>query len=187
MSDEAGKFQIFRMADAPVLEESHAMTFEGVTQDVQSQFNQLCEAGLIDGQYVKVLADVPGFSLIYSWFKAGFPLPLHSHDSDCMYYIVAGSIRLGTNDLGPGDSFFVPKDVPYTYSVGADGLEILEFRNTGTFNFRFVAKATAPYWSKAMAQVADHREEWMHAKRPSEMVASAPGSTTSAIIATKIA
>lgn len=124
-SDTAG-FQIFRASDAPSLAEAGCMTVEPFSAAQREGMDKLVAAGFSDGEEVRVLVDIPGFSLTHVWFKAGFPLPLHSHDADCLYYIVAGSIRLGTEDLGPRDSFFVPADVPYTYRPGPDGVEILK-------------------------------------------------------------
>src|SRR5579872_3189024 len=96
-------FQIFRAADAPSLDEAGCMTIEPFAP------------GLPEGESVRVLVNLPAFSLTHVWFKKDFPLPLHSHDADCLYYIIAGSLRLGTEDLGPRDCFFVPADVPYAY------------------------------------------------------------------------
>ena len=44
-----------------------------------------------------------------------FPCPATVHNADCLYFIVAGSLRLGSEELGPGDGFFLGVDVPYTY------------------------------------------------------------------------
>ena len=42
---------------------------------------------------------VPGFGLTHVWFKEGYALPLHSHDCDCLYYVIAGSLKMGTEEL----------------------------------------------------------------------------------------
>ncbi len=42
---------------------------------------------------------------------------------------------MGTEELGPRDSFFVPSDVPYSYRPGPDGVELLEIRHDTQFNF----------------------------------------------------
>ena len=34
----------------------------------------------------------------YIWFKSGYVLPPHSHDGDCLYYILAGSLLNFTGD-----------------------------------------------------------------------------------------
>jgi quercetin dioxygenase-like cupin family protein len=124
----------------------------------------LFEAGLADGTIVKRLFDAPGFSLIYNWFKPGFPLPRHSHDTDCLYYIVGGTLRLGTEDLGPGDGFFMPADTPYTYKVGDEGVQVIEFRHEGHFSMRTMGSPT--YWEKAIATVTASREDWLEEVPP---------------------
>lgn len=166
MKDSAGAFRIFRMATSPSLDESGAMEFAGLTEPLHEQMSRLLEAGIDNGNVVKMLFKAPGYSLSHSWFKAGFPLPLHSHNSACLYYIVAGTLRLGTETLGPGDGFFVPASAPYTYTPGESGVEILEFRHEEEYDFRFVAKAGAPFWDKAVKQITDKQEQWRDAVPP---------------------
>jgi hypothetical protein len=127
--------------------------------------DKLLNSGFLEGDEIKVLCRIPGFSLTHVWFKPGYPLPLHSHDADCLYYIIAGSIRMGTEELGPRDSFFVPADVPYAYVPGADGVELLEIRHKTSFNFVSHAKGAA-YWEKAAEAAAQRRESWKTAARP---------------------
>ncbi len=133
--------------------------FESPPPGTVDGWGKMFEAGLADGTVAKMLLDLPGFSLVYNWFKPHFPLPRHSHSEDCLYYIVSGSLRLGTEDLGPGDGFFIGADVPYFYTIGAEGLEVLEFRHKGFFTTRGFA-ATQNYWDKALASIAENRESW---------------------------
>jgi mannose-6-phosphate isomerase-like protein (cupin superfamily) len=91
---------------------------------------------------------------------------LHSHDSDCLYYVVSGSLKLGTEELGPRDSFFVPADTPYTYRPGPEGVEVLEFRHQGTFDFVNLSR-NAAYYTKAAEVIAANVEDWKVAVRPS--------------------
>lgn len=156
---------IFRAADARGLMESGCMTLEPYAPGQAEGMKSLVAAGLLDGDEVKILCDLPGFSLTRAWLKAGYPLPLHSHDSDCFYHIVAGALRLGTEDLGPGDTFFVPADCPYNYKPGPDGVELLEFRHQGQFTFLNLAKG-AGFFEKAAATIAAKREEWRTALPP---------------------
>lgn len=156
-------FQIFRAADAKGLME--VMTMESMTDIQRNGLKALVELGYLHGDEVDILVDLPGFSLAHAWLKKDYPLTLHSHDSDCLYYIVSGSLRLGTEELGARDSFFVPAGVPYTYRPGPQGVEVLEFRHAGTFNFLNLSKSAA-YWAKAAETVAANVEEWKTAKRP---------------------
>ncbi len=165
-TDKPG-FRIFRAADAPGLMEAGCMTVEPYTPEQRAGMDKVLAAGFLEGDEVRVLVDLPGFSLTYAWFKPGYALPLHSHDSDCLYYVVAGTLRLGTEDLGPRDSFFVPGGVPYTYKPGPEGVEVLEFRHANSFNFVNLAKNPA-FWDKAAEQIAGQREAWKTIPRPSE-------------------
>ena len=158
-------FTIYRATEAKEIVESGCITGAPMSDIALAGFTRVMQAGYNDGEEIKVLCNIPGFSLVYSWFKPGFPLPLHSHNADCLYYIVSGSLRLGTEDLGPRDTFFVPCDVPYTYKVGPEGLEILEFRHATQFNFVNLAKGQA-FWDKAVKTVEDRRAEWKTSKRP---------------------
>jgi hypothetical protein len=74
-----------------------------------------------------------GMSLVHVWFGPNFPLFRHSHPAhgDCLYYVVAGEVLLGKRRLGPGSGFFVPNGMPYKYTAGPAGLEVLEFRAGG--------------------------------------------------------
>lgn len=165
-TQDTGKFQIFRAKDAPGLMEAKCMTVEPFSPVQRAGMDKAIAAGYLEGDEIKVLCNLPGFSLTHVWFKEGYSLPLHSHDADCLYYIIAGSIRMGTEELGPRDSFFVPAGVPYTYKPGPDGVELLEIRHSNSFNFVNLAKGEA-FWEKAVEATQQRREAWQTAKRPS--------------------
>ncbi len=126
----------------------------------------LREAGVFEGSRVCRLFSRPGMSLSYAWFKSGYPLPRHSHDSDCLYFILGGSLRMGDEELGPGDGFFVGTDVPYTYVPGDDGVEVLEFRDADIFDIKLRADNPA-FWRKAVETVLREREAWKSQTTPS--------------------
>lgn len=163
------RFAIYRAAEAPAFSEIEVMDTEGVTPELAETFARLGEAGIDEGQTVKLLFAAPGFSLTYAWFKSGFPLPRHTHDADCLYYIVGGSLTLGAETLGKGDGFFVPKDAAYAYVPGPQGVEVLEFRTADHFNIRFLAGNPA-FWAKALATVQTERPGWAKQHPPSERV-----------------
>jgi hypothetical protein len=164
MSDDK-KFQIFRAADAPGLMEAECMSIAPSTPEQQEGMKKLMAAGYHHGDEVKVLVDIPGFSLTHVWFKADYPLLLHSHNADCLYYIIAGSLQMGSETLGPRDSFFVPADGAYTYRPGPEGVELLEFRQQGKFDFKNLTKGAA-FFEKAAATVAANVDNWRTAKPP---------------------
>jgi quercetin dioxygenase-like cupin family protein len=159
------KFTIFRRTDSPALADSGMMSFAPFNEAILPVLAQVQEAGVYAGEDARVLFALPGFSLIHVWFKPGYPLPLHSHDADCLYYIIAGSIRLGTQDLGPQEGFFVPANVPYGYTPGPEGVEVLEFRHATSFNFVNHANGQA-FWEKALETVRANRSLWETAAMP---------------------
>ncbi len=170
-SQDAPRFTIFRGKDAKDYGAHNLQRVEGMTPVIAE--------GL--GHYIKHQAEAspskvtlvygaPGFSLTKVWFKSFYPLPLHSHDSDCLYYILAGSVKLGTEELGPGDGFFVGRNVPYTYITGPEGVEVLEFRDSDDLNIRFMSKNKAT-WEKAAAKMEALRETWIKERPPSEVTA----------------
>ena len=166
--NDTSKFQIFRAKDAPGLMDLQCMTIEPFSPVQNEGMGKVLAAGYIDGEEIKVLSQIPGFGLTHVWFKAGYSLPLHSHDCDCLYYVIAGTLKMGTEELGPRDCFFIPAGVPYTYKPGPDGVEILEFRHANAFNFVNLAKGAA-FWDRAAELAASNHEAWKTARRPSEL------------------
>jgi mannose-6-phosphate isomerase-like protein (cupin superfamily) len=163
------KFQIFRASDAPGLMESACMSIEPMTDVQRTGLNKLLAEGYLEGDEVTVLCNIPGFSLTHAWLKKDYPLPLHSHDSDCLYCVVAGSLTMGTETLGPRDTFFVPDGVPYTYKPGPEGVEVLEFRKAAHFNFLNLAKGEA-WWTKATETISANCADWKTAHPPSSFI-----------------
>ena len=166
-------FEIFRASEARDYGEHGIMDIVVDSPAIAEGLSHFHKEGGGHGQEVKMAYSRPGFSLTHVWFKSGYPLPLHSHTSDCLYYIVAGSVSVGTEKLGPGDGFFVAGDVPYTYETGPEGAEVLEFRNTDDFNIRFMAK-NSKAWDKAAERIRERREEWKTELPPSRLAKATP-------------
>ncbi|MET0251770.1 MAG: cupin domain-containing protein [Novosphingobium sp.] len=162
----ATPFAIFRAAAARDFEESELMTPAADGDIDPAAAGELVAAGVLEGSRVSLLFQRPGMSLAHAWFKSGFPLPRHSHDADCLYLILAGTLRIGTEELAAGDGFFVGSNVPYTYTPGPDGVEVLEFRTTDAFDIRVLANSPA-WWGKALATVTGRRESWRGETPPS--------------------
>ena len=160
-----GRFEIFRGQDAPLLGDTGAMPLPPIAAESLPDFDRAVEAGLGFGERVRLVYSRPGFSITHVWFKKNFPLPLHSHDADCLYYITAGSLRIGDKTLEKGDGFFLPKDMPYTYRAGPKGVELLEFRHAEKFDFRFHSD-TPEFWKKAADICAANQEDWKAAPPP---------------------
>lgn len=161
----APPFAIFRARDAVDYAEDGPMTPAPLTETEMAGSMKMVEAGMLEGSRIKLLHSRPGMSLTHCWFKSGFPLPRHSHSADCLYYIVSGSLKIGTETLGPGDGFFLGTDVPYTYVPGENGVEVLEFRTSNSFDIRMFANNEA-YWDKALANLLTAREHWPEETAP---------------------
>lgn len=156
---KAPSFAIFRARDAVDYEEGGPMYLSPMDAVEAAGMAALAEAGMVEGSSVKLLYSRPGMSLTYCWFKSGFPLPLHSHSADCLYFIVAGRLKIGTEELGPGDGFFLGTDVPYAYVPGEGGVEVLEFRTSDHYDFKSQAR-NASYWEKTLANLIAARDKW---------------------------
>lgn len=165
-TDREPRFTIYRGADAPDFNEISVMEMAGLTPTIQAGIEAAQAEGAAEGDMVKLLFAMPGMSLTYAWFKSGYPLPLHSHNADCLYYIIAGSLRLGTEELGAGDGFFVGHDVPYAYTPGPNGVEVLEFRTADSFDIRFLGKTKA-FWDKTAEAVKREKANWPGQQPPS--------------------
>lgn len=167
----APPFEIFRARDSADFEKSGMMSAEGSISGAVGEASQaLVDAGMLEGSKLRVLYRRPGgFSLSYAWFKSGFPLPLHSHSTPCLYFIVAGSLKIGSEELGPGDGFYLGGDVPYAYVPGPQGVEVLEFRDTDSFDIKLLAK-NAAWWTKALPALLEAKENWPDETPPSGIV-----------------
>jgi quercetin dioxygenase-like cupin family protein len=162
----ATPFAIFRAKNAADYDESGLMTPAETSQVDAEAAAQAVEAGMLEGSRVRLLFERPGLSLTHAWFKSGFPLPRHSHDADCLYFVLAGSLRIGVEELSAGDGFFVGADVPYAYTPGPQGVEVLEFRTSDRFDIRVLAKNPA-FWAKALATLDAKRVAWAGETPPS--------------------
>ena len=155
--------ELFRATDGEPLTETQ-MPMECLDESVMAGFAKLAEAGGAEagGEVVRCLFREPqddGLSLCYAWFKSGFLLPRHSHDADCVYYVIGGELKLGNQVLRKGDGFFVPCDVPYSYEAGPDGVEILEFRNAARFNILF-RNNDEVYWERMAESFRSNAPQW---------------------------
>lgn len=152
---------IYRASDAVDLQETDFMTQADTSEDVSEGISESIRAGVGAGADVKVLVrDAGGFSLVYLWFKANYPLVRHTHNVDCMYYVISGSAVMGRQTLRPGDSFFVPAGAPYQYNAGPDGVEVLEVRHgVAQFDIK-LSEATPARWQAMAEVVRANRDGW---------------------------
>lgn len=172
---EIYKFRECTQNDSAVMD--FAETLAASSESTRQAFSKMDRgADSAIGAETRCLFQGAGMSILYIWFKSGFPLMRHSHDVDCVYHITAGSLKIGTEELGPGDGFFVPAHTPYTYTVGPEGMEMLEFRNSETCNMRLMG-GNADYWARHAAKLREHSTNWKAEPRPSGIEAPFMGHT----------
>lgn len=163
------RIEIYRLKDAPTLDEHGAMGYE-LPDDAAGALGRLAELGGYEGADVRVLFCSAGMSLTYAWFKPNYMLPMHSHNSDCLYYVIAGELTMGRETISAGDGFFLPANAWYSYSAGPEGVEILEFRSAEAFHFR--ARGGIPkHWERLAETYRQNRGRWAQAKRPERRIA----------------
>jgi quercetin dioxygenase-like cupin family protein len=154
----AGKLVLFTAAAAPSLDETAMMdapTYSD-TRAHESPWPPEFAARQLGASRLTVpfRQEGPGgFSLVTVEFGPGFLLPRHSHSSDCLYYVTAGSLVMGKRVLGPGDGFFLPAEQPYAYRAGPEGVKLLEFRHQARFDMKIHEKDMARYRANALASL----------------------------------
>lgn len=168
MQDRRRGLTIFRAADAPTLEETGMMAAPVMRPGVAEQVVEGISA-FASGSDIRVLYGRPDDdgspSLVYAWFKPNYPLPRHSHDADCLYYVVSGSAVLGNQVLKAGDGFFVPADAPYQYNAGPEGVEVLEFRQVRAFDIQ-VTEDDPTRWQAMIATARANADHWNELEAP---------------------
>jgi hypothetical protein len=156
------KMAIFRRHEAVDLTVSGMMTEPVFPEAALSFIGNFDFEQLLAGNTTEVLlrhAGEDGFSLVFARFSPGYLLPRHSHSADCTYYIISGSLRLGSQLLTAGDGFFVPANRPYTYEAGEKGVDLLEFRHVTSFDMKMSDDKEEP-WARAFAVASSHQAEW---------------------------
>lgn len=164
------RMKIFRARDATDIQDH--MLILGVDDNVQAGLRKLAEATgaypATAGTKTVVLFHEPGdqgLSLAQVWFKSGYILPRHSHNADCLYYVLGGELKLGTQTLRKGDGIFIPADTAYTYEAGPQGVELLEFRNATRFHFMFQGNDAA-HWQRIADVLRENCPKWEHEPPP---------------------
>ena len=139
---DRSRFAIFYERDAPPLEETGMMEYKS-TEEATVGSQRLLDAGVMEGSVITQLfrhSGENGFSLVYVWFKPNYHLPRHSHDVDCLYYVLGGQVIMGSQVLEVGDGFYIPGDHAYGYRAGPEGAEVLEFRHATSFDIKLDEK-----------------------------------------------
>ncbi len=163
----AARIEIFRAEQAQTLTETGMMTVKALPTEFEPHFGTFAEAAHT-GSVTRVLFQAPGssgFSLVYAWFKSNFPLPAHTHNSDCLYYVVSGELALGTQVLRAGDGFHVPANAVYSYVAGPQGVEVLEFRGACAFDFG-IRQGTPKMWERMSGLWKANLDTWRTEQPP---------------------
>ncbi len=155
---------IFRAEDAPPLMETDFMTMPEMNGEQLAASAPEIYMASAPGTDVRVAVrqtpEEGGFSILHVWFKAHYPVPRHTHDADCMYYILTGSAIMGNQTLRPGDGFFIPAGAPYGYDAGPDGVELLEIRHAvARFDIQ-ILDSSATRWAAIAETIATNRDAW---------------------------
>lgn len=148
-------------AGAPHIHETGIMSLPEIDPDA---YDQMVEWALSGGHLTKVLYredGEEGMSLVWAWFGPDYTLPRHSHDADCLYFVLSGEAHLGNRVVPAGGGFFVPADAPYAYSAGPEGVQVLEFRNATAFDMKITEKLDR--WDHILENAREHKDEWREA------------------------
>jgi mannose-6-phosphate isomerase-like protein (cupin superfamily) len=151
-----------RGADAPGFE-LHPAILRGM-----QQFRETADCG---GATAMTLFATDALHVSYVWFKSGYPLPLHSHDTDCYYLVIAGSMKVGTETIGKGDGVFIPAEVPYTVNPGDQGVEFIEMRTSPDYDTHYRAKTDA-YWDRVADTRRARKDTWANEPAPYGLIES---------------
>ena len=152
--------QVFRRSDGVDLDDTSLMSQP--VMDPPPGRDVLKAVGAASGYVIKVLFGDPdggGMSLIRAWYAPDYALPRHSHDVDCLYYVLSGEAHLGNQVVPAGDGFFVPANAPYAYTAGQDGVAVLEFRATSSFGINVTESLSR--WEQIAELARAHREDWV--------------------------
>lgn len=165
------RITLFRSTDDHRGEHSHIVE-TGVDDTVRQGFARWAEAGLAEGAALTCIATIAaspdsprGTSLTHVRIGRHFLTPRHSHDVDCIYYVLAGSLRVGGGSLGRGDGMQVPAGEVYALEAGPEGAELLEFRSAIRFGIHYVQNDAA-HWERIVGAAAANSAAWQAGDAP---------------------
>ena len=111
-------------------------------------------------------ADNGGMNLVRLWYAPHYTLPRHSHDVDCLYYVVQGEAHLGNQVIEAGEGFYVPAGAPYSlHEAGPDGVEVLEVP-LAPVRSRIKVSESEGRWALLAENARTHKAEWEAASAP---------------------
>lgn len=149
----------FRSEEARSLDDDGMMSPPSIDSGI---YRDLDLSPIAGGSDVRVLfrGDTQDdFSLVHARFQPGYRLPRHTHSADCLYFVLSGEAIMGNRVIRAGDGFLVRADAPYSYSAGAEGVEVLEFRTSTSFDIN-VLDQTVERWKPIVAAALANRDRW---------------------------
>lgn len=84
-------------------------------------------------------------------FEPGLEVAVHSHAADEIFYVVQGSFEIGNQSLDAGSSVLIRANTLYSFRVGPQGLQVLNFRPRADAVYRNVEEHQA--WTREKSEL----------------------------------
>lgn len=95
-------------------------------EEPPAEFRAKYKEGDLGLRFKRVLPSAPGQANVQlTEYRPGHFEPPHSHPEDEIIHVLSGSIFFGRDELGAGDTLFVPKDKVYSLRTGESGVAFL--------------------------------------------------------------
>jgi hypothetical protein len=95
-------------------------------------------AGRVERRIMVSNPDTDGLSLTIFKFAPGTVLPRHRHDVEYIELVLEGSVHHGNRVIRAGEGVYRGGGAPYTFTVGAEGATIADFRGCTFYTTRYV-------------------------------------------------
>jgi quercetin dioxygenase-like cupin family protein len=118
-----------------------------------SDMRRLERLAIWDGVTGRVVQGERG-TLVIVELEPGSVVPEHRHDNEQLGVCAAGSLtfRIGdeSRELGPGDTWLIPSDVPHEVRVGPEGAVVIETFVPARADWAALERleATPPRWPR---------------------------------------
>lgn len=146
----------FNLSDAPNLIGSGVISEMTVSGELSMEDVLAAGEGGADSVVLFRGEGQSGFSLVLLRIEPGCKLPRHSHNADCLYYVVSGEAIMGRQIIRAGSGFFVKAGQPYAYAAGPDGVEVLEFRHATSVTMNITESQAG--WVEVLARIQQRQE-----------------------------
>jgi len=120
---------IFRAEEATPILETDFMGMPTMTDEALAAGGPEIYMASAPGTDVRVAVrqtpEEGGFSILHVRFKADYPVLRHTHDADCLYYIVSGSAYSYGRRMGPGDFLHADAGTDHSELWTEEGAQVL--------------------------------------------------------------